>query len=113
MNDLFDEVNELVNDIVNEELNVVGTQNRINDIKRKYGNNCFPSIHFDKKPQPWDKGYLMELKAKNVTGACSEEFLLHMAEVGENIRNKKIKFVLLTVVIILITILFLMLCIVF
>lgn len=89
MSDFFDEVNRLVGDIINHNVDSVQTQARIDEMKQEYGEDSFPSINFEKKSLPWDESYLRELKEKNVTGACSEEFLLHMAEVSDYITAKK------------------------
>ena len=83
MTEFYDEVNELVNDILAYKATRDEAEARINEMKRKYGADAFPGIHFKAEPKPWDKKYLQKLKAMNITGACSEEFLLHMAEVSE------------------------------
>lgn len=89
MNDFFDEINKLVREIVNHNVDSVQTQIRIDELKKKYGEDVFPSIYFEEKPLPWDESYLRELREKNVTGACSEEFLLHMAKVSDYLFEKK------------------------
>lgn len=89
MNNFMDEVNKLVNDIMNHDVDLRQVQNRITELKNEYGQDSFPSINFQKKPQPWDEAYLKKLKSKYITGACSEEFLLYMAEVGDYIVRKK------------------------
>lgn len=91
MSDFFGEINRLVEDIINHNMDSVQVQTRIDELKKKYGEDSFPSIHFEKKPLPWSKSYLRELREKNVTGACSEEFLLHMAEVSDYLSVKKRK----------------------
>ncbi|HAY04563.1 MAG TPA: hypothetical protein DCX57_09310 [Lachnospiraceae bacterium] len=89
MIDFFDEVNGLVGDILSHEVDCVKAKERISELKKKYGQDAFPSIYFKKKNKPWDKAYLRELKEKNTTGACSEEFLVHMAEVSDYLSKKK------------------------
>lgn len=98
MNDFFDEVNVLVNDIVSHNVDATGTQVRIDELKKKYGEDSFPSINFEKQSKPWDEAYLKELKEKNVTGACSEDFLLHMAEVSDFLSNKKQSYTTIAIV---------------
>lgn len=98
MNDFFEEINQLVGDIVNHDIDLAQTQIRINELKKKYGDDLFSSINFEKKPLPWNESYLRELKEKNVTGACSEEFLFHMAEVSDYIFAKKRKLTTIAVV---------------
>ena len=89
MSDFFDEINRLVGDIIKHNVDSVQVQNCIDGLKKEYGEDSFSSINFEKKSQPWDEPYLRELKEKNVTGACSEEFLLHMAEVSDYLSARK------------------------
>lgn len=113
MSDFFDEINRLVGDIVNHRVDSVQVQARMDGLKKEYGEDAFPSIHFDKKPLPWDRAYLRELKEENATGACSEEFLLHMAEVSDYLSAKKNRTTAIAIVagcvIVLITILIIVL----
>ena len=111
MNDFFDEINVLVGDILKHKADSVEVKSRINELKKKYGEDAFTSINFEKKPQPWDESYLWELREKNVTGACSEEFLLHMAEVSDYlvVRKNRIRIIVAISVIILIVILIIVL----
>lgn len=89
MSDFFDEINMLVGDIINHNADSVQVKARIDGLKKQYGEDSFSSINFEKKPLPWDEAYLRELREKNVTGACSEEFLLHMAEVSDYLSARK------------------------
>ena len=91
MADFYDEVNVLVNNIAIGKVGKKETEQIIGDLKKKYGNDIFPSFKFQKQPMPWTKEYLHLLQKKNITGACSEEFILHMAEVSEYIALKKKK----------------------
>jgi hypothetical protein len=91
MTDFFDEVNKMVNDIIDHKINKSEVSAKIFELKETYGEDAFPSIHFQRKEQPWDRKYLQKLKEMNITGACSEEFLLHMAEVSDCISSKKKK----------------------
>lgn len=98
MPDLYDEVNTLINDILEQRTNRNDVSGRIQVLKTKYGNDIFPSIYFEKEAKPWNKSYLLKLKEKNITGACSEEFILHMAEVSDDIVLRKKRIVIGTVV---------------
>lgn len=93
MPDFFDEVGNLVDDITDFKITKAETAVRIENLKKKYGKDAFPDIHFQKEERPWRKEYLYKLKKMNITGACSEEFLLHMAEVSEEIASRKKKVV--------------------
>ena len=87
--DYFDEINILVNEILEKHIPVAEVRKRIDDLSGKYGDNIFPEIWFEKKEHPWDEAYLTELKNRNITGACSKEFLIHMAEVSEAVYEQK------------------------
>lgn len=112
LSDFYDEVNILINDIIEQRITKNDASKRIRDLKTKYGNDIFPGIHFEKEAKPWNKDYLLKLKDKNITGACSEEFILHMAEVSEDIvlRKKRIivSAVVSVIVVIFIIVLFLL-----
>lgn len=87
--DFYDEVNILVNDIMEQRITRNDVSGRVQSLKAKYGNDSFPNIHFEKEARPWNKAYLLRLKQKNITGACSEEFILHMAEVSDDLASRK------------------------
>lgn len=99
MADFFDELHGLVNDILEFKVTKDVVSLRIEELKNKYGEDVFPSIHFQKASCPWDEAYFQKLKRMNITGACSEEFILHMAEVGDYIASRKKKFVMTIAVI--------------
>lgn len=96
-NNYFDEIYALVNSILEQHISVAEVRQRIDGLSQKYGNHIFPEISFQKKEKPWDALYLSELKEMNVTGACSKEFLMHMAEVSVYVHNKKRNLMLLGV----------------
>lgn len=91
MVDLYDEISVLISGIVSGQINVKEAEQYIDRLKNQYGTDAFPSFDFKKQPQPWNKDYLRELQKKNITGACSEEFILHMAEVSEYVFGKRKK----------------------
>lgn len=91
MADFYDEINVLINSIVSGQMNAKEAEQYIDRLKVQYGSDVFPSFDFNKQSKPWDKEYLRELQKKNVTGACSEEFILHMAEVSEYVFGKRKK----------------------
>lgn len=89
MNDFYDAVNALVNGILNYKVTRKEAAARINALKKEYGEDSFPEINFQKEPRPWNVEYFQKLKMMNITGACSEDFILHMAEVAEDIIWKR------------------------
>ncbi len=91
---VYDEINLLVNDILDGSVSRDDVASRIKSLKELYGDDIFPDINFQKEPKPWNSAYFSKLKKMNITGACSEEFILHMAEVGEYIRMRKRKLII-------------------
>lgn len=104
MADFYDEVNLLVNDIATGKTNVKEVRVSIDRIKIQFGSDAFPSFSFNKQPKPWNFEYLHELQRKNVTGACSEEFIIHMAEVSDYVFGKRRRNVIGAIVAIVIVI---------
>lgn len=98
MADFYDEINILINGIVSGQINAKETEQYIDRLKDQYGADSFPSFDFQKRTEPWNREYLRELQKKNVTGACSEEFILHMAEVSEYIFGKRKKSIIVGIV---------------
>ena len=68
MSNFYNEINKLTEDIVKHRVNEIQVEERINRLKKRYGEDAFPSFNFEKNPQLWSKSYLLELKEKNVTG---------------------------------------------
>ena len=91
MSDFYDEINFLVNNIVAGKATKIDAEKKIKELKEEFGSDKFPDINFEKQPRPWAKDYLIALYRKNITGACSEEFIMHMVEVSENVFSKKKK----------------------
>lgn len=89
MSDFYDELNLLMNNIINGKVDKKETEKIIREMKNTYGDDVFPSFPFEKQSKPWTKTYFNSLRTKNIMGACSEEFILHMAEVSEDICLKK------------------------
>lgn len=105
MADCYDEINLLVNDIIEGKVSKEIVASRIDMLKKSYGDDIFPSINFQKEQKPWNNAYFSKLKMMNITGAGSEEFLLHMAEVSEEITARK-KRKIIAIVVVAIIVLF-------
>lgn len=96
----FEEISKLTDEILNYNITKKEVEGILNRMEEEYGKQIFPSIDFEKKPQPWNEKYLRELKEKNMAGAYSRDFILHMAEVSEKIAEyRKIKKILALIVI--------------
>lgn len=105
MMNFYDEMNELINGIMRADIDRSGVEQAIRRLKDKYGDDSFPDFDFRKQNKPWTEEYLKSLKIKNVTGACSEEFILHMAEVSDYLSKKRKKKNILIIVVVLLSIL--------
>ena len=112
MNESYTEIYTLVNDIVDHKVNLEEAAERIEMLKSLYGDDIFPGYIFEKEPKPWRKSYLKELKEMHISGACSEEFILYMAEVSDDIYAQKMRMIIgvaVTAVIILLLVLLIIL----
>lgn len=58
----------------------------MNALQREYPEDAFGQYyHFVRKPKPWDRAYLEELKNLCYSGADTREFMSFMAEVSDEI----------------------------
>lgn len=89
--DFYDEMNQLMNDILDNRIKSQETEIRIKRLKETYGDDVFPGFAFRPESKPWDKDYLAKLKMMSITGACSEQFIMHMSEVSDFVYEKKKK----------------------
>ncbi len=88
----YEELNNLIEGISNKKIGKEEAKDEIVHLRQKYGEDYFPPYRFTPAPKPWDEKYFESLKEKNMTGAGSEAFILHMAEVGEYLYKKRIRF---------------------
>lgn len=79
---------ELVQKIVKGKIKYNQVKTELENISKKYGDNCFNSYVVKKKNKPWDRKYLQELENLSASGAASKEFYLHMAEVSDHVYGK-------------------------
>lgn len=85
-------IEQLMSDIINGKMNLQQTKDEIRRLEVKYGHDFFISYDYDEaKPKPWDDEYLKELEIKSIAGMSSKQFILHLAEVSEDIHAKRAK----------------------
>lgn len=113
MADFYDEVNLLVNDIIDGKTGKDSAASRIDNLKIKYGDNVFPDFNFQKAPKPWNEEYFAKLKVMNITGACSEEFILHMAEVREELSSRKKRMIISVIAAVMLIVLLIIVLLIF
>lgn len=88
---LVEEHVKLTNSILAGDLNVDQVKSEVNRIESEYGPGSFDSYKVRKTSAPWTKEDLDELEIQSISGACSKDFYLYMAEVSEFVykKNKK------------------------
>ena len=79
----------LKKDIRNGKLSLDDVKREVRKMKEEFGEDAFLAYELDKKERPWDEEYLKELDDKGRSGAGSEEFILHFAEVKEEVAKRK------------------------
>ena len=96
------EIWELINKISKGEISKKEAEREIDSLERKYGKNILAYYTPPKKLKPWNEEYLKELKKFSLNGVWSKDFIVHFAEVSENIYMKKrLKKIFLILVIVL------------
>ena len=81
---------QLKRDIIKGKMNLQNTKDRISELEAQYGQDFFIDCDYDEaKPKPWDEEYLRKLEIKSMTGMSSKQFILHLAEVSEEVHSKK------------------------
>ncbi len=88
---------ELIRKIKDGSITTKQVQKEIDALEKQYGEYVFFETEFESKEKPWTSDYYDELKLLAMSGDGSKKLILHMAEVGEYLRNKKGKKILLLV----------------
>lgn len=98
MNNFYNELNRLINDILEQKISQKEVYQKIRGLKESYGEDVFPEFAFVPEEKPWNKDYMAKLKKMSITGACSEQFILHIAEVSEYLyKRRKVKYICVSV----------------
>jgi hypothetical protein len=103
-NNSYEEIYALIQDILNHHPEVDEVKFRMDELTAEYGKSIFPEIVFEKKEKPWDEAYLQELKDKNITGACSKDFILHMAEVSRYLYERKRNMIIIGIIVVIVAV---------
>lgn len=75
--------------IINGEISLKEVEKEIKNIEAEFGNDVFLPYTVNKETKPWDETYLKKLENLSAAGAASKEFILHLAEVKEEVSNNK------------------------
>ena len=90
--DVYDEKNDLMRKIFNGEISLSQVKDRIREMKTKYGPETFDHEKLPKwviLDKPWNKEYAKKLEMESLVGNTSEEFILHAAEVCDDVLHHK------------------------
>ncbi len=84
-----DERVNLISNIIHNKIKKKDVLKIIDEMKIKYGNKAFLVTYFDKKDKPWNADYYKKLKNLALCGASSEDFIVHLVSVRDNLKIKK------------------------
>ena len=82
-------ISKVIENILNNKFDKKKTVMELSRIEQEYGKDVFVPYSFVKQEEPWTPKYLEELKMKIMAGACSKDFIIHLAEVNDYLRKKK------------------------
>lgn len=88
-NSVTSEISKIVMAIFNDDADKKIVEQQLNAIQEKFGEDAFVPYSFEKKTKPWDDAYYSDLKRKLAAGASSKDFILHFAEVHDEIQKNK------------------------
>ena len=83
------ELFELVEGITDGKYTRKQVKQRLVQIEKKYSPEVFAWYPPERKEKPWDMPYLKKLEDLFYCGATSKEFILYMAEVGDEVYRAK------------------------
>ena len=87
---------DFIHKVMDGEYTYAEAEAELDRMEAKYGEEAFLPGAVVRKPRPWTRQDLEDLKGAAVAGAGSREFLSYMAEMGEEVhrkerRNKQLK----------------------
>lgn len=80
----------LIQKIFSQNITQEEVLNELNRIEKQYGENAFVPFSFQPEKKPWTNKYLNKLENLSISGASSKEFILHIAEVKQELHKRKI-----------------------
>lgn len=89
MNGAFEKRSQLKNRIIYENISFDDVEKEVRKLEEEFGEDAFLPYRLKKKDKPWTASYFNELKELSIAGAASKEFILHFAEVKEEIVRRK------------------------
>lgn len=107
-------ISKVIENIMENKFDKKRTVMELSKLEQKYGENVFVPYLFTKQEEPWTSKYLEELEMKIMAGAYSKEFIIHLAEVNdevnERLRKRKFFFLIAGGVLAAIVLLFISFC---
>lgn len=85
--ELVEEHVKLTRDIVSGNINLEQVKETLERIECEYGPDSFDSYKVEKKSAPWTMEDLNDLEFQSISGACSKDFYLYMAEVSDYVHK--------------------------
>ncbi|RRD95854.1 hypothetical protein EII17_01910 [Clostridiales bacterium COT073_COT-073] len=82
----------LIKKVFEGSISLEEVKNEVKRLERQYGEDVFSPLSFIPQERPWTVEYLNQLENLSLAGAGSKEFILHIAEVKQELskgRNKK------------------------
>lgn len=103
-------ISKVIENILDNKFDKKKTVMELSKIEQKFGEDVFVPYSFIKQEEPWTSKYLEELEMKIMAGAYSKEFIIHLAEVNERLRKRKIFFLIAGGVLAAVVLLFISFC---
>lgn len=103
-------ISKVIENIMENKFDKKRTVMELSKLEQKYGEDVFVPYLFTKQEEPWTSKYLEELEMKIMAGAYSKDFIIHLAEVNERLRKRKIFFLIAGGVLAAIVLLFISFC---
>lgn len=103
-------ISKVIENIMENKFDKKRTVMELSKLEQKYGEDVFVPYLFTKQEEPWTSKYLEELEMKIMAGAYSKDFIIHLAEVNERLRKRKLFFLIAGGVLTAIVLLFISFC---
>lgn len=83
------EISKVIMAIRNNAADKKAVEQQLTAIQENFGEDAFVPYNFEKEEKPWSDVYFSELDKKITAGAWSKDFILHFAEVHDEIQKNK------------------------
>lgn len=87
----FEERQTLIKKIFEGSISLGKVKKEVERLERQYGEDIFTPLSFIPQARPWTAEYLNRLENLSLAGAGSKEFILHSAEVKQELSEERSK----------------------